>query len=83
MKPQFFVLTLCLLAAAVFSLASQSNARRTPRGQVHALQATSDSDGSGPEISVFAGCSPPLLRRRSPTGLSRLAMLLGQASQEF
>ena len=46
MKPRFSVLMLCLLAAAVFSLASQSNTQRTPRGQVHALQATSDSDGS-------------------------------------
>ena len=55
MKPRFSVLMLCLLAAAVFSLASQSNAQRAPRGQVHALQATSDKGGEHPAKTEISG----------------------------
>jgi hypothetical protein len=86
MKPRFSVLMLCLLAATVFSLASQSNAQRAPRGQVHALQATSDKGGEHPaktEISSPATVTSSTLRRRRPTGLSRPAMLRGPASPEF
>ena len=55
MKPRFSVLMLCLLAAAVFSPASQSNAQRAPRGQVHALQATSDKGGEHPAKTEISG----------------------------
>ena len=54
MRLSLSFLTVCLLAA-VFIFAPPSGAQRAPRGQVHSLQATTDTGGAHPAKTEISG----------------------------